>query len=40
MEYHQGETRLVEILKRRAYMFEIVPCGKTFGYIYAKRAAA
>ena len=40
VEYHQGETRLVEILKRRAYTLEIVPCGKTFGYIYAKRAAA
>jgi Methyltransferase FkbM domain len=40
MEYHQGETPLVEILKRRAYTLEIVPCGKTFGYIYAKRAAA
>ncbi len=40
VEYHQGETRLVEILKRRAYTLEIVPCGKTFGYIYAKRAPA
>jgi FkbM family methyltransferase len=40
MEYHQGEERLVEILKRRAYALEIVPCGDTFGYIYAKRAAA
>jgi FkbM family methyltransferase len=40
MEYHQGEERLVEILKRRAYTLEIVPCGETFGYIYAKRAAA
>ncbi len=40
VEYHQGETRLVEILKRRAYTLEIVPCGETFGYIYAKRAAA
>jgi len=39
MEYHQGETRLVEILKRRAYTLEIVPCGKTFGYIYARRAS-
>ncbi|HMG58688.1 MAG TPA: FkbM family methyltransferase [Burkholderiales bacterium] len=40
MEYHQGEERLVEILKQHGYSFEIVPCGDTVGYIYAKRAAA
>jgi len=40
MEYHQGEERLVELLKKRDYSFEIVPCSDTVGYIYAKRAAA
>jgi Methyltransferase FkbM domain len=40
MEYHQGAEPLVEILKRRGYALEVVPCGPTFGYIYAKRAAA
>ncbi len=40
MEYHQGEKRLVEILRDRAYMVEIVPCGDKVGYIYAKRVAA
>jgi hypothetical protein len=40
MEYHQGEERLVEILKKHGYSFEAVPCGDTVGYIYAKRAAA
>ena len=39
MEYHQGAEPLVEILKRRDYALEVVPCGETFGYIYAKRAA-
>jgi hypothetical protein len=38
MEYHQGAEPLVEILKRRAYVLEVVPCGETVGYIYAKRA--
>jgi len=40
MEYHQGAEPLVEILKRRGYALEVVPCGPTFGYIYAKRVAA
>ena len=40
MEYHQGEKRLVEILKDCAYTVEIVPCGDKVGYIYAKRVAA
>jgi FkbM family methyltransferase len=40
MEYHQGAEPLVEILRRRAYALEVVPCGPTFGYIYAKRAVA
>lgn len=39
MEYHQGAEPLVEILKRRAYTLEVVPCGPTFGYVYAKRTA-
>jgi len=38
MEYHQGAERLSEVLRRRAYALEIVPCGETVGYIYAKRA--
>ncbi len=40
MEYHQGEERLVEILRSRAYSVEVVPCSDKFGYIYAERAAA
>lgn len=40
MEYHRGQDRLVEILRNRAYTLEVVPCGKTVGYIYAKRAVA
>jgi len=39
MEYHQGAEPLVEILKGRAYTLEVVPCGPTFGYIYAGRTA-
>jgi hypothetical protein len=39
MEYHQGAEPIVEILKCRAYALEVVPCGPTFGYIYAKRAS-
>lgn len=40
MEYHRGEERLVEILRKRGYTFEIVPCGDKVGYIYATRIAA
>jgi len=40
MEYHQREGRLIEILKKRGYSFETVPCGDTVVYIYAKRTAA
>ncbi len=32
--------RPVEILRSRAYLVEVVPCGDKVGYIYAKRAAA
>jgi hypothetical protein len=39
MEYHQGAEPLVEILKGRGYTLEVVPCGPTFGYIYAGRTA-
>jgi hypothetical protein len=39
MEYHQGAEPLVEILKRRGYTLEVVPCGPAFGYIYAGRIA-
>src|SRR6267142_3406651 len=39
MEYHQGAEPLVEILKGRGYALEVVPCGPTFGYIYAERTA-
>jgi hypothetical protein len=39
MEYHRGAEPLVEILKGRGYTLEVVPCGPTFGYIYAGRAA-
>jgi hypothetical protein len=39
MEYHQGAEPLVEILKGRGYTLEVVPCGPTFGYIYAARTA-
>ena len=38
MEYHRGPERLVEILKSCAYTLEVVPCGETVGYIYARRA--
>jgi hypothetical protein len=39
MEYHQGERRLAEILKDRAYRVEIIPCGDKVGYMYARRVA-
>jgi len=39
MEYHQGEARLVEILKRRGYALEVVPGSEAIGYLYAKRSA-
>jgi hypothetical protein len=39
MEYHQGAEPLVDILKRRGYTLEVIPCGPTFGYIYAGRTA-
>jgi hypothetical protein len=40
MEYHRGAQRLVEILKRRAYLFEVVPGSEEIGYLYAKLSAA
>jgi hypothetical protein len=39
MEHHHGAEPLVEILKGRGYTLEVIPCGPTFGYIYAGRTA-
>jgi len=40
MEYHRGAERLVEVLKRRGYVLEVVPGSEEIGYLYAKRSAA